>query len=233
MKTVSAELKSHLASETPTVAKLWRIDRKDSTIMGFTEHDIDILYDGVTYQGSTGFTPSAISTSSSLSVDNLEVHAYLDSENITEADILSGLFDLAEINIYLVNYNDTSMGAVHLTRGTLGNISIGDITFIAEMMSLSQQLQQNIGRLHGPDCDADLGDDRCKVNLTSYTVTGTITAVTDNQIFIDTGRAEADDYFNYGKLTWTSGNNDGRSMEVKSSGSGTFILFQPMPSVVQ
>ncbi|MCP4102773.1 MAG: hypothetical protein GY750_15345, partial [Lentisphaerae bacterium] len=47
------------------------------------------------------------------------------------------------------------------------------------------------------------------------------------------GRAEADDYFNYGKLTWTSGNNDGRSMEVKSSGSGTFILFQPMPSVVQ
>ncbi len=80
---------------------------------------------------------------------------------------------------------------------------------------------------------ADLGDSRCKVNLAALTVTGTITTATDRRSFTDTSRGEAADYWNGGLLTWTSGLNAGRKMEVKSFVSGgAFTLFLPMPSEV-
>ena len=96
-------------------------------------------------------------------------------------------------------------------------------------------LQQGIGRTYSHECDADLGDTRCGVNLASYTGTGTLTGVTDNQVFADSSRAESNDHFNYGLLTWTGGNNNGLSMEVKdfAATGGVFTVASPMPFTVQ
>lgn len=96
-------------------------------------------------------------------------------------------------------------------------------------------MQQTIGQTYSIECRADLGDDRCTVTLSTYTETGTLTGVTDNREFADSSRSEADDYFNYGMLTWTSGNNDGLEMEVKDfiNSTGTFKLLSPMPFTVQ
>jgi uncharacterized phage protein (TIGR02218 family) len=57
--------------------------------------------------------------------------------------------------------------------------------------------------------------------------------VTSNSVITDSSRAEADDYFAYGNLTMTSGDNDGISREVRSFSTGEFILFQPFPYDVE
>jgi uncharacterized phage protein (TIGR02218 family) len=86
-----------------------------------------------------------------------------------------------------------------------------------------------------PACDADLGDARCGVTLASFTVTGTITGVTSKRAFADSGRAEADGYFDGGLITWTTGNNAGLAMEVKTflNAGGAIALQLPMPFTVQ
>jgi hypothetical protein len=70
-------------------------------------------------------------------------------------------------------------------------VELKDTVFRAELRGLSQALSQQIVELYTPDCRADLGDARCKVNLAALTVTGAITAVTDRRSFADSARGEA------------------------------------------
>ena len=72
------------------------------------------------------------------------------------------------------------------------------------------------------------------ITSSPYRVTGSVVSVTDRSKFTDTARTEADDYFKYGLLTWTSGLNNGYSMEVKNYtlSTGEFELFEPMPYAI-
>lgn len=233
MKSISANLENHLAGEVTTLATCWKITRSDTTIMGFTDHDRDLIIDSVSYLAATGFTPTAIASSDNLAVDNLDVEGMLDSTAIKEEDIMAGLYDFAEIEIFQVNYGNIGHGKLMLRRGWLGEVSIGKNSFVAEVRGLTQRLSRTIGELYSPSCRANFGDSRCGVNLTSFTVTGSITSVTNNQVFADTTRAEASGYFNFGKITFTSGNNNGLSMEVKEYTIGKITLVLPMPYTVQ
>lgn len=234
MKNISAELKQHLASDNVTIATCWKMTRRDSTVMGFTDHDEDIVFDGVTYEAKSGFTPTAISTNSDLATDDLDINGMLDSDSISEADIMAGIYDFAEIEIFQVNYNDLTQGALLLRKGWMGEVNISNNKFSAELHGLTDRYRQTIGELYSPSCRAILGDARCKVDLGPFTVTGTITAVTSNSVFEDNTRAEAAGYFGQGEITFTSGNNNGLSMEVKLFGlGGDIITVLPMPYDVQ
>ena len=233
MKTIGVNLKAHISGEVTTLAMLWRVTRLDGAVYGFTDHDSDITYQGVTYSAMTGVSSGAIRGSADLAVDNLDVDGILDSAAITDADLLAGLWDYASCIVMRVNYADLSMGHEVLKSGTFGNVKTGRVHFSTELRGLSQPLQQTIGRFYKPGCDANLGDARCGVSLPSYTVSGAVTTVTTQSAFSDSSRAEAAGHFSLGLLTFTSGFNAGRKMEVKSfSAGGAFVLQQAMPNAI-
>lgn len=226
MKTVSANLKSHLQGETLTICTLWKITRTDEQVFGFTDNSRDVVYGGVTYEAATGHTPSSIKTSAALNVDNLEVESVLNAATITEADVEAGLWDFATVEIMLVNYLSLADGHMLLRKGWLGNVKTGRNAFIAELRGMMQPLQQTIGRIYTPACDVALGSAKCGITLASYTVTGAVTTATSGQVFTDTARSEVDGYFDGGLITWTSGLNDGYQMEVKTSTAAGVITLQ-------
>lgn len=232
MKTISTALANHLAQETTTLATCWKLTRKDGVVLGFTSHDRDLVIDAVTYRAASGFTPSMIASTSNLAVDNLDVEGMLSGDAITETDIHAGKYDHAEIAVFQVNYNDLAQGKLKLRSGWLGEVSYGNNKFIAEVRGLTQKLTKTLGELFSPACRASLGDTRCKVNLTTYTFTGTITSVTSGSVFKDTSRAETSGYFDYGVITFTSGANSGLQMEIKSFVDKTITLVMPMPFAV-
>lgn len=231
MKSIGANLLAHMAGELTTLATLWKITRTDGAVFGFTDHDANIAYDGVAYEASSGYTASAIRTSADLAVDNMEAEGMLSSETIADADLIAGLWDHAAFIIMRVNYADLTMGHEIMRAGTIGNVSTGRQHFTAELRGMMQPLQQSVGRVYTPACDAALGDARCGIALGSYTVTGSVTTATSGRVFTDTARTETDDYFAGGLITWTSGDNDTYQMEVKSSTSaGVITLQQTMPN---
>jgi uncharacterized phage protein (TIGR02218 family) len=230
MKTVSSALSQHIAGEVTTLATCWKLTRTDGVVMGFTDHDTDLLVSGVTYKAATGYTRSAIQSSASFAVDNLDIEGVLDDAEITEGDLRAGLYDHAEVEIFLVNRADLTQGVMKLRKGRVGEVQLRDNGYVAELRGLMQAFSRTIGELYSPDCRADLGDDRCKADLAAFTVSGTATTVTDRRIFTDSARTEPDGDFDGGMLTWTSGLNMGRKMEVKAfAAGGAITLFLPMP----
>jgi uncharacterized phage protein (TIGR02218 family) len=235
-RSVSANLKTHLAGNVLTVNHLWEITRVDATVHRFTDCDVDISYGGNTYKTLNSGQLTAIDQKAQLNTDNTDLKLILDDNEISKSDVEAGKLDFAAVKIYLINRESTADGVVKLLAGRLGEANIrNDREATIEFRSLAQMLAQKIGRVYAHECDADLGDARCGVTLATYTVTGTLTGVTDNQEFADSSRSESDDHFNYGLLTWTSGNNNGLSMEVKDyvSSTKTFTLMSPMPFTVQ
>lgn len=233
MKTISTALQTHLESECLTLAHCWKVTRRDSTVLGFTDHDRDLVIDSVTYVAATGFTPTAIASQSSLAVDNLDVEGMLESGAITEADILAGRYDFAEIEIFLVNYEDLSQGAVALRKGWLGEVEMKGRQFVAEVRGLTQQLATHIGELYSPVCRARFGDGRCGFSLGGVTVNGTVTGVTSHSVFTDSARGEAGGTYTLGQVTFTSGANAGISREVKLFAEGVVTLALPMPFPIE
>lgn len=189
---ISTSLATHMAQGTTTLCTCWKVTLQDSTVYGFTDHDAVLVFSGVTFEAKTGFAASNIDTQTRLAVDNLEAIGFLDSEVITAGDLTAGKWDFAEVEIFTVNWRDLAMGRDLLMRGRLGAVSQSQNTFTAELRGLTNAYSQTIGQLYQPACRATLGDARCQVELTPYSVTGTLDSVSSNQLVLfDAERTEA------------------------------------------
>lgn len=235
MKMLHPSLLSHLQGEVTTLAWCWLIARTDGEVLGFTNFDRDLTFDGVTYHSSTGFTPSATTSTNTMAVDNLELNSVF-SDHITDKDIIGGKFDSAEVQVFQVNYLDLpdsleSSPPRYLSSvsGLLGEIKISDVTVAAEVRSLSQYLAQKQIQLTSKDCRYEYGDSRC--GKTPQNQTFTVTGFeTNRKIYLDGDTT----FGTAGKITFTSGANSGLSKKIASAdGGGTTILYEPMPFVIE
>lgn len=218
MKSLTPGLQAHLATGTTTLCHCWRLVRRDSTVLGFTDHDENVSFAGTLYEAAAGFTASSVNTSATLAVDNLDVLGALASSHLSDADLAAGLFDNAEIEIWRVNWQDAGQ-RVLLRKGNLGEVHRGSQSFTAEVRGLSHRLNQPTGQLFQYACDVDLGDARCGVAIagSAFTGTGTIVTVADNrQVTVSGLDGFADGWLARGLCTFTSGANAGEVLEVKA-----------------
>lgn len=238
MRELPPGLQAHLDTGATTLCWCWRIVRSDGAQFGFTDHDRALGFDGTVYEADAGFTATDIESSVGLGVDNLDAASALRSDSLNEDDLSAGLFDNATIEIYRVNWQDPSQRLL-MRSGTLGEVKRGPHAFLAEVRGLAQELQQPKGRLFQFGCDADLGDTRCRVDLgqAGFSASGTVQSVSGSRAMTVTGLDSfATDWFSRGLLTWTSGGNTGRAMEIKvhanTGGVVTVELWQRMSQPV-
>lgn len=166
MKEITAALANHFNGALTTLANAWKVTRRDGTVLGFTDHDRNQTIEGINYIASSGYFRSAIANSATTAVDNLEVQGFLDDEMISEDDLRNGLYDFAEVEIFAYNWADLSMGICRLRYGYFGEVKLRPSgLFVVELRGLLQLFSRTVGETIGPDCRADLGDERCKVSL--------------------------------------------------------------------
>ena len=215
-----------LREEVTSAAWCWKLTLKDGTVLGFTNHDEDIVLAGTLYEAAAGFVPTAVETSNNMAVDNLEVEGCLDSDRISEKDIAGGRFDFAKVEIFLCNWMKMKDPVFMIRKGTIGQVKHGRYGFQAEVRGLLEAYQQSAGAVYQKSCRARLGDLRCKVNLDGLANAGQVTQLNADGTF-GTNLANAAGYFDYGVLTFTAGDNIGGQYEVKTFVDGVITLFLP------
>ena len=232
MKSLPPALQSHLDDGTTTLAWCWKITRADGLVLGFTDHDLTLTFEGTDFEPESGFAASEIRSGSDLSVDAQDAEGVLSSDRITEADILDGRWDNALVEVWRVNWSDPSQRAL-IRRGAIGEMRRGRLAFVAEVRSLAHVLGQTVGRVFQGTCDAALGDTRCKVNIDdpAYRGTGTVSDLVRDRSFVAAGiDGFANGWFAFGSLEWLGGANQGRRDEVMlhevASGVVTITLLE-------
>lgn len=233
---ISPELQAHIAGTTTTLATCTKLDLVDGQSYYLTSLDQEILYQGDLYIPNSGYSPTSSQTKINLSVDNLNIIGVIDNDDIKVEDLLAGRFDYADARIFQVNYEDLSMGDMVLIAGKTGQVIVRDNQYTIELRSLSQLFQQSIGEVYTVHCQADLGDDRCKVDLGPLTVGITVVSVDPaepDRVF-QTGLTAADGEYDQGKVTWQTGVNTFFEADVKTylNASGRVELYEPMPFVI-
>lgn len=251
MKSASTGMKAHLQTDCTTLARLYKIVRKDGTVFTFTDFDRDISTRGYeayfsdgdpstggwVYEAALGLVqPTAIENKSDLSVDNQEVTAVIDSITIKENELRYGIWDSADVEIRLVNWADLTQGEVKLRKGALGALELKNGILTAEVLGLTNALQILQGRSFGPPCDAELGDIRCKkvvqVDAGTCNTNPSIGTNDAHHIAPYSGLDNRVDYYTDGLLTFTSGLNSGLSFQIKYWDGHTLTLTQALFAVV-
>ncbi|NHM20846.1 DUF2163 domain-containing protein [Tritonibacter mobilis] len=231
-------LNTHLKSGATTVCRAWAVSRADGVTLGFTDHDRDLSFDGVTFRAGTGLTARSLMQSTGLAVDNSEALGALSSDAVREADIESGRYDGAEVRAWLVNWADTTERALQF-RGSLGEIRRAGGAFEAELRGLTEGLNQPLGRVFQTPCSAVLGDAVCEFDLnTAGYVTDVSVENTDEGQHFTWGALDgfAPEWFTGGRLTVLSGAGAGLWAPIRSDSMSErreITLWQPIRADIQ
>jgi uncharacterized phage protein (TIGR02218 family) len=238
MRPIPPALQTRLNSGATTLCRCFILTRRDGITQGFTDHDRDVLLNDVLCRAETGFAGSEAVARLGLSVDGIEISGALSDDSLNEEALVAGRYDAAQVEMYVVDWSEPSLHVL-MSRGHIGEVRREGRAFAAELRGLADALNAETGRLYTPTCAADLGDARCGVDLDDplYRGEGAVTALNGVSVFTASGIAGFDDgWFTAGRLTFTSGANDGDAMEVKrhrvDGDSVTIALWQAMAQPV-
>jgi uncharacterized phage protein (TIGR02218 family) len=238
MRSIPAPLAVELASGATTLCRCWKATRRDGVVMGFTDHDRDLVFAGVTFAAATGLDAAEAEAALGMAVGGGEVSGALSSAGITAADIQRGLWDGASVETWLVDWRDVARRML-LDSGDIGEIRRAGDAFTAELRGLAHQLDQERGRRYASRCDAELGDGRCGVALATPArrVVRVIAAVTDaGSLNVATPAGFGVGAFTGGTLRFDLGANAGLTVPVMSHtrvGSlDTLALWAPPPEAM-
>jgi len=177
-------LAAHLALGATTIARAWALTRADGLTLGFTDHDRDLGFEGISFRADAGLSARALEQVTGLAVDNSEAVGALRDAGLNEGDIMAGRYDGAGLRIWEVNWADVRQRRM-IFRGTLGEITRAGGAFRAELRGLSEPLGQQGGRVYHAACAAVLGDGACRFDMDTpgYSAHAEVASVQDGQHF--------------------------------------------------
>lgn len=234
MRNLPSALAEHVAGEATTLCRCWSLTRRDGAVLGFTDHDRDLAFDGILFQARSGLEAAEATAELGFATGGGEVLGAFAASGLSEAELSRGLYDDARVSLWLVNWADIAQ-RVLLETGFVGEVKRGDSHFSAEVRGLGKAFDEERGGLYATSCAADLGDARCGLALLAEA--GTV-GMTDGRFVIVSPdlASNSDGYFGGGRLVFTSGANLGFACEVKAhgaaDGAASLQLWQAAPAPI-
>ena len=238
MRIVPEPLQDKLDAGVTTLCRCWRITRRDGVVQGFTDHDEDVVLDGLTCRAGTGLTGSEATARLGFAVVGSEISGALADDALAEAELAAGRYDAASIEIFLVDWSEPAL-FVLMSKGLLGEVRREGQAFAAEIRGPSDALNQESGRRYTASCSADLGDSRCAIDLgdPAFLGAGLVSVLNGTSSLLVSGLDAFDEgWFSAGRLAWSSGANAGLAVEVKNHrltpDGAALDLWQAMPEPI-
>jgi len=149
------------------LCQAWIVTRADGVTLGFTDHDRDLVVDGVTCRAGGGWSPGTRDSAAGYTPGQGAALGVLDDAGIAEADLAAGLYDGARVALLRVDWSAPSRLA-RLWTATIAAVTREGEAFTATLAGPLAALERVAGRTFTRLCDARLGDTRCGVDLAAH-----------------------------------------------------------------
>jgi uncharacterized phage protein (TIGR02218 family) len=211
--------------ELTSIALCWRVERADGTGIGLTSHDMPLVSQGVRFEPAPGMKPAAITRRLGLESDSSEVAGSLSSDALDGQDLALGRWDGAAVQLTTVDWQHPADEPITLLGGEIGSVVIENESFTADLSGAAAKLEKAVCPATSPECRAQFGDKRCRVDLAGRKVRASIVATDGNELLLD--RA-LDDRFLFGRLRYVDGANCGLSTVVLAV-DGSTVRIRDLP----
>lgn len=217
MREMTEALRAQFHAEVTHLCHCWKILRRDGVVLGFTDHDTSIHFDGVTFAADGGLHLRGQDDRLGLRGSTSDVGGALLQFSIDEAGLASGAYDGASVETWLVDWSEPSLRLL-MNVEVMGEVRRADTVFSAELRSLAQVFEQETGRRFMKSCSADLGDGLCGVNLNQaqYLRKTNVVSVQDASHITVTITGIADRWFTNGQVHVISGTQAGALCAIKA-----------------
>lgn len=171
MKTIPQTLQTHIAQGVTSMCTCWRIARVDGQVFYLTDAVEDVVQDGNVYKSIGAYRRTAIESTATLSVDNLDVIGISDSLALPESELRAGLFDNAAVRVFLTSWQESVPGELKMRRGFFGEVKVmSNGTYQVELRGLMQRLGYTYTSAFTAACRVDLGSRACGIPIPSGSV---------------------------------------------------------------
>jgi uncharacterized phage protein (TIGR02218 family) len=214
------------------------IEARDGTRVGFTTWNrpqtIDLGQGHGDELCDRGMVLSAATLAVGVDASYFEMRGPIGAD-VTEAAVNGGKWD--DAIAWLVRISPGTAGVSPIMKGKVREPRVEGHAFVFEVRNAADALNQQIGEQVTAYCQAEFGDpDTCRFSVP--VVNATVTGVTDALRFsVSYSGTYADDWFNLGKVTFTSGELDGVVSDnlfdfvSGGAGAGSLVLFEPLPAL--
>ena len=223
---------SFLERDLTSLAFCWRVERRDGICLGFTSHDRDLEIGGLVYRAAPGMLPSAVSVSDGFEASTLDVSGALTSDAISEADLAAGRWDRAAVALFLVDWEDPQGERLPLVRGELGDVGVRSNGFEAELRGPAALLERPVVEQTSPECRAELGDTRCRVDMAGRVRVTRVTAAPAENVLVVADAPGEPSACAFGRLRWIGGANSGLESMIAASNGPEIILQEAPPFAI-
>lgn len=213
-----------LDGEVTSLALCWRLERGDGAGIALTSHDAPLMSEGVRFDPRPGMTPAAVTRSLGLEPHSGEASGALSSAALTDEDLALGRWDGARVRLTVADWQDAEAPPLQLVAGELGAVSLSGDRFSAELRGASAALSRPVCPATSPECRAEFGDSKCRVDLAGRTVRAQVISCDGTKLTLD---AAVDERFVLGRLRYLGGNNCGLTAVVLGASGNSIELREP------
>jgi len=167
MQIINSDLQLQIDSGVTTLCSLWCLQLKDGKKIGLTDHDRHLEFQGLNYSPQNSFNASGQESRLGFAANNGALQLVFKLPELNKISLQAGMLDEARLTHYRVNWEDVSQ-FVLLSVGRVGEVQASGDGFEADWLGLATQLERSTGRIYSRQCDAELGDNRCGLNLADF-----------------------------------------------------------------
>ena len=206
------------------IATCWKIETKNKSLIGITNHTSDLIIDGVCYHSKASFTPNELKLASDLKLNSLTIEGMLSHDLISKDEIETGSYDNAKIDIFLVDYKNPDLLKTIVFSGFFGKISFDDNQYQVELYSLSDALSTKFGDIYSASCRAEFCDKKCKLNIIDFTFSATVISIVNEHEVLLKLEDPTNQDFTGGFFEYSDKNNSFKSIEIFAQQDNLFKL---------
>jgi uncharacterized phage protein (TIGR02218 family) len=163
---MDSEMLANLKGST-TLCHCWKITLADGSLLGFSDHDRDLIIDGIFYRAASGLNGTEVQHGLGFAVGGSEISGALTHDVITSTDLEAGKYDGASIETWWVDWSNPARRML-LEAGMMGEVRRNEYAFTAEVRSIAQLFERPKGRFFSRACSAQFGSPQCKAKTLRF-----------------------------------------------------------------